>query len=239
MARLRGVLFLAALILTTLVMALVLWPSLLMGREASRRIAKLWARTALFLAWATAGVGMAVEGRGNLPRGPAIVAANHQSMWETLALYALLPRPIVVVKRELLRIPIFGAWLKAAGSIAIDRSAGPKALKRLVADARARAADGAQLVIFPEGTRAPAGASLPVQPGVAAIYAALDAPCVPALHDSGRYWRHPGPDKIPGKITLRFLEPIPPGSPRKEFARELQRLIDQERPDADRSEGHA
>ncbi len=232
MALIRGLLFATAHVFVTLAMASVAWPSLFMGREAARVVAKAWAKTTLFLLWATTGVAMRVEGREHMPTGPAIVAANHQSMWETLALFALLPRPVMVLKKELARIPIFGTWLTGAGGVVIDREGGATALRGMVRAARARLTEGDQVVIFPEGTRAPAGTRLPIQPGVAGLYAASDAPCAVATHDSGRYWRHPGLEKVAGRVTLRFSPPIPPGLKRAAFLQRLDAAFDNDRPDA-------
>jgi len=214
-------------------------PLMLFGEGAARATVKAWSRLALFgLKW-IAGVSYRVEGAENLPQGGALIAANHQSMWETIALYAIAPKPVMILKAELTRIPVYGWWARAAGNITIDRKGGAKALRAMARAAKRHAEAGHQVIIFPEGTRSPPGARPKFQPGVAGIYVAAGAPCVPAAHDSGCFWRHPSGEKTPGVITLRFLQPIPPGLDRKEFLRELQKRIENARPDLAAPEGTA
>src|SRR5205085_12132295 len=113
-----------------------------------------------------------------------------------------------------------------AGSIAIDRGGGGGALRRMVAAARQAAAQDRQVVIFPEGTRTPPGHRLAYQPGVAALYQALALPVVPAAVNSGLYWGRRSFVKRPGRIALAFLEPIPPGLPRREMMAKLEARIE-------------
>ncbi len=228
----RGALFRAFMLLATPLMAIVCAPSLLFGREGARATAKLWCRTMLGGLAIIAGVRSRIEGRELIPDGPAIVAANHQSMWETLFLFATLPRPAFVAKEELLRVPIFGHWLRATGAITLDRGAGPSALRRLKESAAARLAAGDQLIIFPEGTRVAPGERAPFRPGVAGVYNGANAICAPVAHNSGAFWRHPGPAMTPGVITVRFLAPIAANVDRKAFLKELKARIDAARPDA-------
>ena len=206
-------------------------PVMLFGEEASRLTVKTWSRLALFgLKW-IAGVSYRIEGAENIPHEGALIAANHQSMWETIALYAIAPKPVMILKQELTRIPVYGWWARAAGNITIDRKGGAKALRAMARAAKAHAEVGHQVIIFPEGTRSAPGERPRFQPGVAGIYVAAEAPCVPAAHNSGEHWRHPGGEKIPGTITLRFLPAIPPGLDRKVFLGELKTRIENARPD--------
>lgn len=229
--RIRSAAFAVYLPLSVALMGIGGLPVMLFGEGAARLTVKTWARLALFgLKW-IAGVSYRIEGAENLPQGGALIAANHQSMWETIALYALAPKPVMILKQELTRIPVYGWWALAAGNITIDRKGGAKALRAMTRAAKAHAEAGHQIVIFPEGTRSAPGARARFQPGVAGVYLAANAPCVPAAHDSGRFWRHPGGEKIPGVITLRFLPAIPPGLDRKVFLRELQSRIENARPD--------
>lgn len=170
------------------------------------------------------GVSHRIEGRENLPQGAAIVAANHQSMWETIALYAILKRPTMVFKRELLSVPVYGWWARASG-VMLDREAGPKAIRALRKATAERLSRGDQIVIFPEGTRGPPGGLLPLLPGVAGIYLVANATVTPAIHNSGSFWRYPEMTKTPGTITLRILPAIPPGLPRREFMAKLEAAL--------------
>lgn len=215
----------------TLVLGIAASPALLLGEKASRRVAKAWSNIALFLLKTILGIDHQVEGAQNIPAQGAIIAANHQSTWETIALYNILANPVVVYKRELSSIPIFGWFLLRTGNIAIDRSAGVSALRKMQRDAAAGLARGQQFIIFPEGTRVKPGVTAEYRPGVAGIYKAADKICVPVAHDSGAYWRYPELAKQPGRITLRFLSAIEPGLPKQEFLVQLKAAIDGARPD--------
>lgn len=245
LARIRTYVYSLYLVLATGIIAVLALPTLLMPQSATTRAIRIWARVLLFGLRTICGVGYVVEGKENIPSGAAIVAANHQSMWETIALFCVLENPVVVFKKELLRVPVYGWWARRSRSIPVDRSAGAKAIRRLTQVARERLAEGRQIVLFPEGTRVPLGQRRKLQPGVAAIYLGADAPCAPAVHNSGRHWLFPGGVgglKIPGTITLRFLPPIPPGLPRKDFTAALESALESGRDDppaALRDEGAA
>lgn len=220
----RSILFTAFLALLTGVLGVVFLPALFFGQDSVRAVIKVWAHIALGSLKLFCGVGHRIDGRENLPQGAAIVAANHQSMWETIALYAILKRPTMVFKRELLRIPVYGWWARASG-VMLDREAGAKAIRALREATAERLSRGDQIVIFPEGTRGPPGGLLPLLPGVAGVYLVANAPVTPAVHDSGSFWRHPGLAKTPGAITLRILPAIPPGLPRREFMARLETAL--------------
>ncbi len=220
----RSYIFTLFLALLTGVLGILCLPAVLFGPDAARAVVKIWSRVALAALELICGVSHRIVGAENLPSGAAIVAANHQSMWETVALYAILDRPVMVFKRELLNVPVYGWWARATG-VMIDRNAGPKAIKALRAETDKRLAKGDQIVIFPEGTRGPPGGLLPLLPGIAAVYLVADAPVTAAVHDSGLYWRHPGVMKNPGVITLRILPAIPTGLPRKVFMARLEEAL--------------
>ena len=154
------------------------------------------------------------------------MAMKHQSTWDTLILPIVLGDPACVLKRELLFVPFYGWYAARAGSISVDRKAGASALRRLVTAARPIAAQGRPIVIFPEGTRAGPGVRLAYQSGVAALYQALALPLVPAAVNSGFFWGRRSFVKRPGRIVLEFLEPIPPGRPRRAVMAELEQRIE-------------
>ncbi|HXI86645.1 MAG TPA: lysophospholipid acyltransferase family protein [Parvularculaceae bacterium] len=235
LARLRTAVFSVYLVIVTALVAIFAMPVLLAPKASVISAVRLWAAALLFGLKAICGVDYRVEGRENIPQGPALVAVNHQSMWETIAIFRFLKKPIVALKKELLRVPVYGWWAVHAGSIPIDRAAGAKALRALTRAALARFAEGAQIVIYPEGTRVPLGQRRALKPGVAAIYLGADAPCTPVVHNSGEHWRYPGGIgglKIPGTITLRFLPAIPSGLTRKEFMTALGVAFESARDDA-------
>jgi len=132
----------------------------------------------------------------------------------------------VVIKRELLFVPLYGWYVRRAGAIAVDRRGGAGALKRMLADAQEAAKEGRRIAIFPEGTRTAIGARPPYHPGVAALYGKLGLPLVPVAVNSGLYWGRRSFVKRPGRIVLSFLDPIPPGLPRHEVMAELETRIE-------------
>jgi len=228
MTWLRSLLFNAVFFVLTAVLGLAGLPVLLLPRRATVGFGRFWARAVLALLKAIVGLDGEIRGREHLPRGACIVAMKHQSAWDTLILPVVLDDPAVVLKRELLWIPLYGWYAARAGSIAIDRRAGAAALRPMLRAARRAAARGQPVVIFPEGTRTAPGRRLAYQPGVAALYQTLDLPLVPAAVNSGLFWGRRRFVKRPGRIALSFLEPIPPGLPRRAMMAELERRIETE-----------
>jgi 1-acyl-sn-glycerol-3-phosphate acyltransferase len=163
------------------------------------------------------GLDYEVRGREHLPPGPAIIAAKHQSAWETLAFNLIVPDLVVALKRELLRLPFFGWFARKSRMIGIDRRHGASALRSLVREAEVVMARGERLLIFPEGTRVAPGKRVRYQPGTAALYGRLDRPVVPVALNSGLFWSRRGFLKRPGLIVVEFLPPIPPGLDRRAF----------------------
>jgi 1-acyl-sn-glycerol-3-phosphate acyltransferase len=189
-------------------------------------LGRIWVRPVLAALALVCGLGYRVRGRENLPQGPVLIAAKHQSAWDTIVFSVLLWDHSFVLKQELLRIPLFGLFLSRAGLIPVDRRGGSKALRRMVAEARQVAAAGRPIVIFPEGTRVAPDQHRPYQPGVAALYGQLGVPVVPVALNSGLFWRRNSLWKRPGTITLEFLPPIAPGLPRKAFLQRLEAAIE-------------
>jgi 1-acyl-sn-glycerol-3-phosphate acyltransferase len=221
----RSFLFDVFIVLLTTVMGVILLPALL-DRRAARTATRIWAKIVLAGLALICGIRHRIYGAENIPPGRAIVASNHQSMWETIVLLAILPRPAIVFKRELERIPIYGWWARRTG-VPVDRNAGAKALRMLRRAAERHMARGDQIVVFPEGTRGPPGSLGPLQPGIAGMYLVADAPTTPVVHNSGEFWRHPSGLKEPGTISIRFLPAIPPHLPRRAFMPALDAALRQ------------
>ncbi len=231
MNRIRSIVFTIVIALVAVLFTIVFLPAAFAGEKTTKRIIRWWTHFALGAMRVIAGVTFRIEGRENIPAGGALIVSNHQSLWETIAINALFSHPIVILKKELLKIPVYGWWAVRAGNIAIDRNGGAKELRRLRQETAARIANGAQVVVFPEGTRVKPGETTPYQPGVAGIYLAANAPCVPVAHDSGRFWAKLAGALNPGVITMRILKPIPPGLDRREFQRTIEARINAARPD--------
>ncbi len=225
--RLRSILFTAAFFAVTAIMSILGAPVFVIG---SQRVAvdytQLWGRVCLLLLRVLAGIRLEIRGRGHIPAGAALVAAKHQSAFETFALLPLLPFPAMVMKAELGKIPLFGAYSRVCGMILIDRRKGATALREMTAQAKAEAAKGRQVTIFPEGTRRTPGAAPAYQPGVALLYKGLGLPCVPVALNSGLYWPRRSVRKHPGTIVVEFLPPIPPGLDSKTFLARLEAAIE-------------
>ena len=196
------------------------------SRELVLHAQRRWARGIIWGLRVITGTHVEVRGSEHAPTGGALVACKHLSMWETVMLHIALGRPAFILKRVLLFVPLYGQYALRAGMIAVDRSGHASSLRKMVADARARLADGRQIVIFPEGTRRPVGAPPDYKPGVAALYSQLGAPCVPVALNSGVFWPRKGLARRPGTIVIEFLAPIPPGLRRKEFMAQLEGTIE-------------
>jgi 1-acyl-sn-glycerol-3-phosphate acyltransferase len=178
-------------------------------RDRLPGFALAWARLGLWSARVFCGIRVEVEGLEHLPTGPALIASRHQSAFDTMVWFTLVPHCTYVMKRELLRIPLMGPLMAAAGMIAIDRDGGTATMRALMKDGRRAAEEGKQIVIFPEGTRAAPGKLLPLQPGVAALAMATGLPIVPVLTDSGRVWGRRAFQKHPGTIHIVVRPPLP------------------------------
>jgi len=179
-------------------------------------------RFELWLLKVVCGIKLEVRGAEKLPQGACLVAAKHQSAWETFGLIPLFQDPAVLMKRELFWIPFHGWFSHKFGMIPVDRDKGPAALRRMVREAKLRIAQGREIIIFPEGTRRAPGAPPDYKTGVVLLYEALEIPCVPLALNSGAFWPRRSLSLRPGTIVVEFLDPIPPGLPKAEF---LERLI--------------
>jgi 1-acyl-sn-glycerol-3-phosphate acyltransferase len=210
----------------TMLLGIAVLPLLLGPRRALLAYSRFWAAGALAILRVTAGITHQVRGQHHLPDGPVILAVKHQSAWDTLAINLLVRDPAIVLKKELTRIPVFGWCLWRMRHIAVDREGGGAALKRMVRQARDRAAEGRPIVIYPEGTRTKPGTQRAYHPGVAALYSALDLPVVPVALNSGLFWPRRSLRMHPGTITVEYLPPIPPGLERRQFMRELEGSIE-------------
>lgn len=197
-------------------------PARLGSRRTMRQVLVLWARGELLLARVLTGVRYRVVGTEHIPTGPALVVAKHQSNFESLVLPMLIPDLAVVLRYQLLKLPLWGPMVRHLEMIAIDREGGASALRALLRETREKLAAGRSVLIFPEAKRVPLGESAPYQRGVLSLYERSLVPVVPVVHDAGRYWPPDLALKRPGCITLRFLPPIPPGLPRHEFFTRLQ-----------------
>jgi 1-acyl-sn-glycerol-3-phosphate acyltransferase len=223
---LRSILFNLLFYLNLAFLLIAAIPTLVMPRRAILWMAKLWGRSTLWLLRVFCHIRVEWRGLEKIPPGGILIAAKHQSTWETFALLTLLPDPTYVIKRELTWIPFFGWYAQHGGMIPVDRGAGKAALAGMTAHARMALAEGRQIIIFPEGTRRRAGAEPKYKFGVAHLYAEAGVPCVPVALNSGLFWPRRRFLRFPGTIRVEFLEPIPPGMDRDAFFARLQDEIE-------------
>ena len=223
---LRSALFYLLAYAGTLVIVTAALPLLLLPWRWVLPVMRLWAGMVLLLLRRVSGIRLRVTGAEHLPqRGAALIAAKHQSAFDTVVWLWLLPDTVYVLKRELLRVPLWG-WIAVKGRmIPVDRDGGAAAMRQLLRAGREAAAAGRQIVIFPEGTRVVPGEYLPFQPGIAALAAATGLPVVPVATDSGVLWGRKGFRKRPGTITVAVLPPLPAGLRREALLRALEAAI--------------
>jgi len=224
MQYIRSLLFYVAFIAWTTLTAFAGVTLLPFSRRHTLALGQAWSRGVLALLDSM--VSIRYEVRGTIPAAPAIVASKHQSSWETFVFPVLLGDPAYVLKRELTRIPLLGRCFVKAGHIAVDRTAGGRALRQLIRAARAASAEGRHVVIFPEGTRTAPGTQGEYHPGVTALYLQLGLQVVPVAVNSGLFWPRRAILKRPGRVVISFLQPIPPGLDRKAFLAELSGRIE-------------
>jgi 1-acyl-sn-glycerol-3-phosphate acyltransferase len=197
-----------------------------MRRQVSQELGRAWGRISLWLLDKICGAKVEFRGLDNIPPGAVIVAAKHQSIWDTFVLPTKFPDFSYILKRELVWIPFFGWYLLAAEQIGIDRAKGGKLLPQLVEKSKKLFAQGRQLFIFPEGTRRPAGAPPAYKAGVAHLYAASNVPVLPVALNAGLFWPRRSFLIRPGTIVLEFLPVIPPGLSTRAFFDRLQNDIE-------------
>ena len=218
----RSLLFNLLFYVTT-VLFLVFGSPLLFGpRRWAMAALAIHGRFELWLLERIVGTTLEVRGLDKVPDGACLVAAKHQSAWETFGLIPLFRDPALLMKRELFWIPLHGWFSHKFEMIPVDRDKGPAALRRMVREAKKRAAQGREIIIFPEGTRRAPGAPPDYKTGVVLLYEALGIPCVPLALNSGAFWPRRSFVRHSGIIVVEILDPIPPGLPKAEF---LPRLI--------------
>lgn len=194
-------------------------------RAAIRTVSRVWASGILAILRRTVGLTHAETGRANIPAGPCLIVANHQSQWETIAFLVLVRDVAIVAKEELLAIPVMGWFLRHSPMILIKRESGGTALRHMLAAARSALADGRSVLIFPEGARRSAGSNLAFKRGIELLYVQLGVPVLPVALNSGHFWTTTERFKRKGKITVAFLPTIEPGLLGQDFSRRAQKCL--------------
>lgn len=219
MRTIRSAAFMVVFYLGTLAHVLAGMLASLSGTDKARAVVHHWANFHHRAARKLLGIRAVVE--GEIPSGPHLIAVKHQSMYETIEMLRIARTPVVVMKRELTEMPLFGWMTLRYGAIPVDREAGAKALRQMLALGKAAVAAERPVLIFPEGTRVPPGETPPLRSGFAGLYRALGLPVVPVAVDSGRLWRA----KEAGVIRFRVGEVIEPGLKRAEIEQRVHAAI--------------
>ena len=223
---LRGVIFNAWMGGSALVMGMICLPMMLFTPTVALAAVRIWCRLNVVMVRMICGVRVEIRGLEKLSSEGVLIAAKHHGMLDTIAPFDFLAAPAIVLKKELLSIPIYGWYAARTGMLPIDRTGGAVTLRALIKTVRERFNEGRQVIIFPEGTRVAPGAAPDYKPGIAALYKELGIACCPVATNSGLHWPAKGLIRYPGVVVFEILDPIPAGLKRAEFMRELQARIE-------------
>ena len=227
MLLLRSLLFNLFLYMGIIVVFLIALPSLFLPKKITLLFGKFLGNYVVFIVRIFLNTKVEFKGIDNIPKTEKyFVASAHQSMFETFALQSVLDYPVFILKKELLKIPLFGLYLKKIKSIEITRDTTTKDnvgfFDKIASIVKK---ENRPLLIFPQGTRVKVEDQVPFKKGAGRIYEALNISCVPVALNSGKVWPKKGIVKYPGEITVSFLEPIKPGLNRDEFIKSLEKKI--------------
>ena len=223
----RSVLFTILFYLTLVLVFIIAIPTLILPSKTTLIFGKILAYIIIFLLRFILGVRVTFSGIENLKKNERFfVASAHQSLLETFILQAPLQYPIFILKKELLKIPLFGWYLKKIGSIDIIRDTTTKENLNFFEKIKIQVDKNKRpLLIFPQGTRVKFGEKLSFKKGAGRIYEALNLPCVPVALNTGKMWPKNSFFQKSFDIHIKFLEPINPGMSRDTFVKELEKTI--------------
>lgn len=207
----------------TSVLAFALLP-LMLSRNGASWAGRIWGRYCNLCCQI---IGLSYQLKGDMAADRQVIyAVKHQSAWETMVLYDVLGAPLVVLKKELLRLPVIGQFMQRAGVVAINRAAGVSSLRQMKSEAHKAVASQRSVLIFPQGTRVAAGAKAPYHSGIYMLYQHMGLPVIPVALNAGMFWGRAAWKKQRGMITVDFLPAIPPGLERREFMSQLESMIE-------------
>lgn len=208
MQALRSALFLIIMMISTLLWVIPCIVARLFPYRICFSIVSSWCWFNTIAAKYICEVNYEIEGLENIPDQPCIIMSNHQSTWETLAFPTIFPTLTWVIKKELLRIPLFGWGIASTQPIALDRNQGKKAMKQLIQDGNEKLGLGRYIIIFPEGTRTTYGESRPLKAGGFVLAKQTKADILPVAHDAGRLWPRNSFIKKSGSIKVVIGKPF-------------------------------
>ena len=222
MAALRSLLYVAIFYPLTVVWVLGGTIATIFGQGPTLAVVLSWVELHHWLVKNILDIRMRVE--GTIPPGPHLIAVKHQSMLETLEMVRLTNLPVIVIKKELSDIPLFGLMTRRYGAIPVERSAGAKALRNLVSAGKRALSTGRPIIIYPEGTRVRVGETPELKSGFTALYRVLGLPVVPVALDSGQLWGR-GFVHRSGTVNVKIGETLPAGLPRDEIEARVHAAI--------------
>ncbi len=229
-APVRSTLFNLSFYLVTALACIAMLPTLILPRSSFMWVVHMWVSLVYLCEKYILGLTYEIRGQEHLPTyGSYIVAAKHQSPYETMKLHMLFGDPAIILKKELLKIPLWGWYLKKSDVIAIDRSSPEEARKSMSEGAKHMMEDLRPIVIFPQGTRVPPGTPLsdmPYKSGLVKIQEDTGLPIIPLAMNSGMFWLKGKWNKSPGKVIFEFLPPIEPGLSKDKIMRSLETQIE-------------
>ncbi len=223
----RSLLFTVLFYISLILVFILAIPTLILPSKATLICGKILAHIIIFLLRFILGVRVSFSGIENLKKNEKFfVASAHQSLLETFILQAPLQYPIFILKKELLKIPLFGWYLKKIGSIEIVRDTTTKDNLNFFEKVKSNIETSKRpLLIFPQGTRVKINDRLPFKKGVGRIYEALNLPCIPVALNTGKVWPKNSFLKYNHDIKISFLEPIEPGKDKNIFIKDLETII--------------
>ncbi|NPD14244.1 1-acyl-sn-glycerol-3-phosphate acyltransferase [Xinfangfangia sp. D13-10-4-6] len=219
-----SLIFIIQMYVVMAVFAVLFFPFAMASRRAALWVCHLYARWVILTARILCGI--RTEVRGTAPVGEVIIAAKHQSFFDILVIFASVPRPRFVMKRELIWTPFLGQYALRIGCIPVDRGKRGAALAKMKADVEKGRAEPGQLVIYPQGTRVAPGVSMPYKVGTGLLYQQLGQPCVPTATNIGLFWPKRGILRRPGVAVVEFLPTIAPGLSLSAFMKKLEAEVE-------------
>lgn len=224
----RSLLFRIAYWVVSAFFAITALPLLILPtRNPLGRWIRLYTKIMVFLMKNITGINLTIKGRGNIPAGPCIIAAKHQSWGDGFCIFSEIDDLAFVAGDHLDRIPLIGGIVRKLGAIIVDNCGGAVARARLIDEELTKAqAQQRRILIYPEGHLAPVGEKYRYKRGVYHIYAAYNQPVVPVATNLGLFWPQMDFVMHPGEAVLEFLDPIEPGLDKEAFMARLEMMIE-------------
>jgi len=224
----RSIVFYLSLGLWTLIMGFFCLPFLFLPSDFLRKPACFWIGGIFILLKYVCNITHEIRGVKNIPEHSILIAAKHQSAFETFALFYYFPKVIFIHKKQLFLIPVFGLYLKKINMISIDRQGGAKTMREMLKQTKEKIKNGFSIVIFPEGTRKKPGEIPDYKSGFVGIYNHINAKILPIAVNSGNFWPKDTFIKKPGKIIISILNILPANLERTDLLNKIQSTIEKE-----------